>query len=76
MSLTPVPSPALDILTTAQVSELTGVPVHTLRAWRNEGTGPRSWKLGNRIRYDRADVLAWLDAQRAATMRGDDLPAA
>lgn len=64
-------------LTPAEVSEMTGIPTGTLRQWRHNDLGPRSWKLAGRIRYDRADVLAWMDAQRAATSRGGDfLPAA
>lgn len=44
-----------------------GVPIKTLRFWRYQGTGgPPSFKLGRRVVYDRADVLAWYDAQRHA----------
>lgn len=50
-----------------EVSAMTGVPVATLRWWRHLGTGPSSFKIANRVRYDRADVVAWLDEQRAAT---------
>lgn len=63
-------------LSTAEVSELTGIPAGTLRQYRHKSEGPRSWKLAGRVRYDRADVLAWMEAQRAATLRGGDLPAA
>lgn len=50
-----------------EVSAMTGVPIDTLRYWRHLGTGPRAYKVGRRVRYDRADVVAWLDEQRAAT---------
>lgn len=52
------------ILTTAQASELTGVPEATLRYWRFAGTGPKSFKLGARkVAYKKSDVLGWLEAQ-------------
>lgn len=55
------------ILTMAEVSTRTGVPLDTLRYWRHVGEGgPKSWKLGRRVVYDEADVEAWLDAQRGA----------
>lgn len=61
-------------LTPVEVSELTGIPVGTLAQWRHNGIGPRSWKLAGRVRYDVADVNAWLDTQRAATARGGNQP--
>jgi len=53
------------ILTLPEVAELTRRPVATLRYWRHRGEGPRSYKLGRAVVYDLADVLAWLDKQRA-----------
>lgn len=53
-----------EILFTAQVSRETGIPEATLRYWRFQGTGPKSFKLGPRkVAYLRRDVEAWLDAQ-------------
>ena len=52
------------ILTTAETGELLNTPVATLRWWRDQGTGPRAFRLGARkVMYRRADVLAWLDHQ-------------
>jgi len=51
---------------------MTRIPVPSLRFYRHNGTGPRSFRLGNRIVYKRADVEAWIeerynaDAQRSA----------
>ncbi len=53
-------------MTLEQVAEEFGVSVKTLRFWRYQGTGgPKSFKLGRRVMYDRSDVLAWYQAQRA-----------
>jgi len=57
-------------LAMAQVAELLNVPINTLRYWRHVGAGPRSFKVGKHVRYDRADVVAWLDEQRIATRTG------
>ena len=56
------------ILSTAEVSEILGVPTETLRFWRHKGTGPQSFKLGPRkVRYAREDLDAWIAEQRQAT---------
>lgn len=57
-------------LTTAQVEDFTGVPQATLRYWRHKGTGPASYTLGRRVVYDAADVVAWVEAQKKATVVG------
>jgi predicted DNA-binding transcriptional regulator AlpA len=46
------------------VSELTRVPIATLRYWRHIGKGgPKSFKIGNRVAYKLEDVEAWIEAQ-------------
>jgi predicted DNA-binding transcriptional regulator AlpA len=69
-----VPSPAApnspSLLTAAQLATLLGVRDQTLAEWRVLGTGPRFVRLSARaIRYRRADVDAWLDAQARASTR-------
>ena len=66
-------SPTLDdqILTTAQVSACLAIPEGTLKAWRHRRQGPRSFKLGDLVRYRRADVDEWLAAAYANTDRPD-----
>jgi predicted DNA-binding transcriptional regulator AlpA len=34
-----------------------------MRWMRHAGTGPRSAKVGGRVMFRKADVLAWIDAQ-------------
>ena len=57
---TPAPS---DLLTITEAAEILRSPVATLRYWRHLGTGPDSFRLGRRVLYRRADLLAWVDAQ-------------
>lgn len=57
--------PALErLLDVHDVSKLTGVPVDTLYAWSTRNLGPPRLKLGRHLRYDPADIRAWLDARR------------
>jgi predicted DNA-binding transcriptional regulator AlpA len=50
-----------ELLTIAEVAEMTRLSVGTLRYWRHVGTeGPASFKLGRRVMYRRADVEKWL----------------
>lgn len=51
------------LLFIGDVSEWTGIPVETLRYWRQLGRGPKSARLGGRVRYRESDVQAWIDAQ-------------
>lgn len=57
-------------LTEAEVVALTGLARGTLAYYRHAGIGPRSYKLGRRVRYDEADVLAWIAHQKDTTARG------
>ncbi|MEU4634236.1 helix-turn-helix domain-containing protein [Micromonospora chalcea] len=41
------------------------VPVGTLYQWRHRRTGPRAFKVGRHLRYNPADVRAWLEDQAA-----------
>ena len=52
------------LLRLPEVSELTGIPEATFRFWRHENVyGPPSAKIGRRVVYREADVIAWIDAQ-------------
>lgn len=53
-----------EILLTSEVSELTRIPVTTLRWYRHKGIGPRSFTLGpKKVAYLRRDVENWLAEQ-------------
>ena len=51
--------------TPAEVSEYLGVPIDTLYRWRYLGTGPKAARIGKHLRYDPADVYAWVEEQKA-----------
>jgi hypothetical protein len=48
----------------AIVAELLQLSARTLERLRCEGGGPCYYKIGRRVLYRRADVLAWANAQR------------
>jgi DNA-binding transcriptional MerR regulator len=52
-----------ELLTITEAAELLRAPVATLRYWRYLGTGPRSFRLGRRVVYRRADLHGWIDVQ-------------
>jgi predicted DNA-binding transcriptional regulator AlpA len=58
------------LLTTRDVEREFRIPEGTLRYYRSSGIGPASFRLGGRVRYRRAEVLAWIAEQEVATRRG------
>ncbi|WP_082933013.1 helix-turn-helix transcriptional regulator [Mycolicibacterium elephantis] len=60
----------MELLGAKEVSDLTGVPVWTLRYWRHSDIGPASFTLGRRVAYRRDEVLRWISQRESATRRG------
>jgi DNA-binding transcriptional MerR regulator len=56
----------VDVLTPAEVAEMTRLPVQTLKYFRTRGGGPQFFTLGRKVVYSKDDVVEWLTAQRAA----------
>ncbi|WP_406254970.1 helix-turn-helix domain-containing protein [Streptomyces chartreusis] len=52
-------------LTPEDLVEMFELPsVETVYQWRRKRTGPRGFRVGRHLRFDPADVKAWVDAQR------------
>lgn len=51
------------LMTLAELSEMLGVPVSTLYAWRYRGEGPAGYRIGRHVRYRRSVVEAWIECQ-------------
>ncbi len=60
-----------DTMTLDEVAKERRISPATLRYWRHRGEGPKSFKLGRRVMYKRADVEAWVQAQYDAADTGD-----
>lgn len=59
-------STPVEVLWTAEdTAEFLGVPVATLYQWRYHRKGPAAYRVGRWLRYDPADVRAWLLQQVA-----------
>ncbi len=54
------------LLTVADVAQLLQVPPKSIYSWRSKGEGPPGFRVGRHVRFDPADVRAWMDRQRAA----------
>lgn len=59
-----------DIVFLTDLAREISVPPATLRYWRYADIGPRSFKIGRRTAYRRADVNAWIAEQEQGTSRG------
>lgn len=57
-----------------EVSVLLGVPINTLKDYRAKREGPLSAVIGGKVKYRRADVLAWLDDQFDNTTKSNAKP--
>ncbi len=56
-------------MTSAEVAEMLAIPVSTLHFWTWAGSGPEDFpapiRVGGRLRYSKAALKAWIDAQAA-----------
>ena len=52
-----------ELLTIDEVAALLRVPEATVRWWRTQHIGPKSFKIGRHVRYFRAEVLRWIREQ-------------
>lgn len=53
--------PASEWMNTSEVADMTRIAEGTLRYWKHASLGPRCYKVGRRVLYKRADVLAWME---------------
>ncbi|SHS44793.1 Predicted transcriptional regulator [Mycobacteroides abscessus subsp. abscessus] len=53
-----------DLMTIGELANRLRVSVGCIRAWRLRGEGPPAVRLGSALRWDAAEVEAWIDSQR------------
>lgn len=53
------------LLTAREVAEYLNVTEAAVYNWVKEGRGPRSHRVGRRMRFRREDVDAWLESRAA-----------
>ncbi|MCS3895570.1 putative DNA-binding transcriptional regulator AlpA [Bradyrhizobium japonicum USDA 38] len=67
----------MKLLSLDEVVSVTGLSRSSLAKKRCDGTGPAFFKLGRTVKYDRADVDAWiLSRRRTSTWAANDNAAA
>jgi predicted DNA-binding transcriptional regulator AlpA len=57
------------LLSLPEVAAITRLAESTLRWYRHRGLGPAGFRLGRRVVYREADVLAWIEQHRTAQLR-------
>jgi len=63
----PTPPPLRPFVYIDELSAELGIPLPTLRHWRQKGTGPESFRVGRRVAYRRDVVRRWLERQERLT---------
>ncbi|HRE18612.1 MAG TPA: helix-turn-helix domain-containing protein [Rhodocyclaceae bacterium] len=68
MTIQSITAAGADLLDEAQAAELLTVAKGTLGVWRSTGRYALPFiKVGRRVRYRRADLLAWLEKRTRET---------
>ncbi|MFI2757400.1 helix-turn-helix domain-containing protein [Streptomyces echinatus] len=53
-------------LTPDDIADMFGVPLETVYQWRRKRTGPPGFRIGKHLRYDPADVRAYVTNRKGA----------
>jgi predicted DNA-binding transcriptional regulator AlpA len=56
-----------DLLNSKKAAAFLGVSERTLERLRTAGEGPKYVKFGMVVRYDPADILAWIEGRKRAS---------
>lgn len=56
------------LLTIDQLAERLTVSIGCIRSWRLKGEGPPAIRVGTALRWDSAEVDAWLDGRRESRL--------
>jgi predicted DNA-binding transcriptional regulator AlpA len=53
-------------LTPDDIAEMFEVPLETVYQWRKKRTGPPGFRIGKHLRYDPADIRAYVSERKSA----------
>jgi len=53
-----------ELFTLAEASEYLSISVPTLNMWRHLNKGPAYFKVGGKVRYEKADVDRWVQSRK------------
>lgn len=54
------------LLDTEELAEYLRTPKASIEYWRVAGTGPVFMRIGRKVFYSEADVLAWLESKKTS----------
>lgn len=60
------------LLTEAQAADHLNLSVRTLQAWRSRGFGPPFIRAGRAVRYRRADLDRWIEANSVSNLPANE----
>ena len=63
-----MPETSKKYLSPKEVEELFNIPATILEKWRYRKVGPEYLKLGKLVRYQTAEVEAWIERHKVRTM--------
>ena len=58
------------LLSVEQLAHILQVPAKTIYEWRCRGEGPAGMRVGRYLRFDPADVAAWIDSRKTGAAAG------
>jgi excisionase family DNA binding protein len=58
------------LLSVKDLSRVLQVPVSTIYQWRHRGEGPPPIRVGRHLRFDPADVSAWIEVRKVGSSPG------
>lgn len=57
----------MELMTTNEVAEFLRIKAQTLVKLRKEGIGPQFYKISGVIRYDKKDIIRWIEAGKVSS---------
>jgi excisionase family DNA binding protein len=58
-----------ELLSLRQLADYLGIAPSSIHYWRQQGKGPRGFRIGKQLRFRAADVDAWLQEQEERSHR-------
>jgi excisionase family DNA binding protein len=62
-------TPVASFMCVADVADLLNVPRSTVHHWVAAKQAPPSFKIGKHRRFDRSEVMAWIETQKSGVAR-------
>ncbi len=57
------------LMSIEDLAEFLGIPTGTIHQWRHKGKGPKGFRVGRWVRFERSEVERWVREQAAEAQR-------